>query len=81
MVIAHHLRRAGHARGAVRIDQRLRIDCEMRRWLGVNIGRRHGTRDAFWPAGARPLLAQQNPAGFVRVRVLRGGQQRGNHIA
>ena len=63
MEIAEHLRPA-FACPAMRVDQRLRVDFEMRRGVGVDIGRYDKARDVIGSA-------KKYPACFVRVGIVR----------
>lgn len=62
VVIAYDLWPALPARGAVRVDQSLRVDLEMGGRRSVDIGGGPSVGDP-------PALAQQNAASLVRVRV------------
>src|SRR3546814_11285730 len=66
VVITQHLR-STPARGAVRIDQRLGIDLEMRFGPGMDIARGQRMRDP-------PRLAQQQTAGLAGESGARFGQ-------
>src|SRR3546814_10324449 len=68
VVITQHLR-STPARGAVRIDQRLGIDLEMRFGPGMDIARGQRMRDP-------PRLAQQQTAGLAGESGARFGQHR-----
>lgn len=62
MVISDHCRTA-FARGAVGIDQCLRINLEMDEWRLGHIGSGQMQTDCRF---ARPHLAEQQAAGFLR---------------
>ena len=73
MKISHHLH-APLARSAMRIDQRLRIDFEMRLGRRMDIARGPEAEN-------RITFAQEDPARFARLRRLRLGEDLGYGVA